>query len=50
MAGHRKSERCLANAGGDATGPIKGALDAGALIGSYEVNGDTGTWSATRKP
>ena len=40
----------LAIAGGDATGTIKGALDAGALKGSYEVNGDTGTWSATRKP
>ena len=40
----------LAITGGDASGTIKGTLDAGALKGSYEVNGDTGTWSATRKP
>jgi hypothetical protein len=40
----------LAITGGDASGTIKGALEAGALKGSYEVNGDTGTWSATRKP
>jgi hypothetical protein len=40
----------LAITGGDASGTIKGTLEAGALKGSYEVNGDTGTWSATRKP
>lgn len=40
----------LSITGGDASGTIKGTLEAGALKGSYEVNGDTGTWSATRKP
>lgn len=40
----------LAITGGDASGTIKGTLDAEALKGEYEVNGSTGTWSATRKP
>ncbi len=35
---------------GEASGTITGTLEASALKGSYDVDGNAGSWSATRKP
>jgi hypothetical protein len=35
---------------GDMTGTIKGKVEGPALKGNFDVSGETGTWSATRKP
>jgi len=36
--------------GGDATGTIKGSFEGDVLKGRYDVGGNAGAWSATRKP
>lgn len=35
---------------GDAAGTIKGALEGGTLKGTYDIDGNAGSWSATRRP
>lgn len=35
---------------GDMAGTVKGTFDGTALKGSYDIGGNTGSWSATRKP
>ena len=38
-------------ASGDMAGTLKATVEAGALKGgSYDIGGNVGTWSATRKP
>jgi hypothetical protein len=34
----------------DAAGTVKGSLEGAALKGSYDIAGNAGSWSATRKP
>jgi acetylglutamate kinase len=33
-----------------AAGTVKGTLEDGKLKGSYDIGGNAGSWSATRKP
>ncbi len=40
----------LAVTSDEAPGTIKGALDGAALKGSYDIAGNAGSWSATRRP
>ncbi len=40
----------LAVTGDALSGTVKGTLEGAALKGSYDIGGDTGSWSATRKP
>ncbi len=35
---------------GEASGTVRGTLDGNALKGTYDIDGNTGAWTATRKP
>jgi hypothetical protein len=40
----------LAVTAGDAPGTVKGTLEGAALKGRYDIAGNAGSWTATRKP
>jgi hypothetical protein len=50
LKGTLESGALSLNVTGDRSGTMKGTLEGGALKGSYDVGGDAGSWSASRKP
>lgn len=50
LKGTLESSALSLDVSGDMSGTMKGTLEDGALKGSYDVGGSSGSWSATRKP